>query len=200
MHLSGEAQLSEPDLIDRARGGDGTAWEALVRQHQEPAFRLAYLILGDAGHAEDITQEAFLRAYRAIDRYDAERLFKPWLLTITANLARNQRRSLGRYWAAVQRFVERNPEPPSADHSAHIEEKVSQRWASKRMWEAIQHLEDKDQQIIYLRYFLDLPIAEAAEVLSVAEGTVKSRLHRALSRLQEVIEREFPELREGIKT
>lgn len=200
MHLSGEAQLSEPDLIDRAREGDGTAWEALVRQHQEPAFRLAYLILGDAGQAEDITQEAFLRAYRAIDRYDPARPFRPWLLAITANLARNQRRSLGRYWAAVQRFVERNLEPPSADHSAHIEEKVSQRWASKRMWEAIQRLEEMDQQIIYVRYFLDLPVMEAAEVLSVAEGTVKSRLHRALNHLQEVIEREFPELREGIQT
>jgi RNA polymerase sigma-70 factor (ECF subfamily) len=171
-----------------------------VRQHQEPAFRLAYLILGDAGQAQDITQEAFLRAYRAIDRYDPARPFRPWLLAITANLARNQRRSLGRYWAAVRRFVERNPEPQPAHYSDHIEEKVTQRWASQTMWEAIQRLDAKDQQVIYLRYFLDSPVAETAEVLSVAEGTVKSRLHRALNRLQEVIEREFPELREGIKT
>lgn len=200
MHLSGEAQLSEPDLIERARKGEGPAWEALVRQHQEPAFRLAYLILGDAGQAEDITQEAFLRAYRAINRYDVERPFRPWLLTITANLARNRRRSLGRYWAAVKRFVERNPEPQTAHNAERIEEKVSQRWTSQRLWEAIQRLDEKDQQIIYLRYFLDLPVVEAAEVLSVAEGTIKSRLHRALNRLQDVIEREFPELREGIRT
>lgn len=171
-----------------------------MRQHQEPAFRLAYLILGDAGQAEDITQEAFLRAYRAINRYDVERPFRPWLLTITANLARNRRRSLGRYWAAVKRFVERNPEPQTAHNAERIEEKVSQRWTSQRLWEAIQRLDEKDQQIIYLRYFLDLPVVEAAEVLSVAEGTIKSRLHRALNRLQDVIEREFPELREGIRT
>ncbi|MEJ2352579.1 MAG: sigma factor-like helix-turn-helix DNA-binding protein [Anaerolineales bacterium] len=125
--------MSEDELIERARQGDGAAWETLVREHQEPAYRLAYLMLGDAQQAEDVTQEAFIRAYRGIEGFDATR----------------------------------------------------------------PRLDQKDQQVIYLRYFLNLPIAEAAGALGVPEGTVKSRTHRALNRLQAVIDRDFPSLRDG---
>lgn len=176
------------------------AWEALVRRHQEPAFRLAYLILGDAAQAEDVTQEAFIRAYRHIDRYDPARPFRPWLLAITANLARNQIRSVGRYLAAVQRLINREPERIKEHNPEHVENQISKRWQSQTMWHAIQRLDGKDQQIIFLRYYLDLPVAETASTLGIAEGTVKSRLHRALSRLQGIIEREFPALLEGFET
>ena len=93
----------EAALVARARAGDADAWEALVGGYQAPVFRLAYLILGDAADAEDVAQEAFVRAYLALARFDAARPLRPWLLSITANLARNRRRSLGRYWAAMQR-------------------------------------------------------------------------------------------------
>lgn len=176
------------------------AWEALVRRHQEPAFRLAYLILGDAAQAEDVTQEAFIRAYRHIDKYDPTRPFRPWLFAITANLARNQIRSVGRYLAAVQRLINRQPERIKKHNPEHVENKISRRWQSQTMWHAIQRLDGKDQQIIFLRYYLDLPVAETASTLGIAEGTVKSRLHRALSRLQGIIEREFPALLEGFET
>lgn len=189
--------MSEDELIKRARQGDGAAWEALVREHQEPAFRLAYLMLGDAHQAEDVTQEAFIRAYRAIDQFDSTRPFRPWMLSITANLARNQRRSLGRYFAALRSFVDSSPDPVIHRDPDHLESRVAQRWESQTMWKAIRRLDQKDQQVIYLRYYLDLPIAEAAGTLGVAEVTVKSRTHRALNRLQAVIDRDFPTLREG---
>ena len=98
--------MAEPDLATRARRGDQAAWDALVREHQQGAFRLAYLFLGNASEAEDVAQEAFVRAYRAFDRFDPARPFRPWLLSIVANLARNRRRSLGRYLAAWRRMTE----------------------------------------------------------------------------------------------
>jgi RNA polymerase sigma-70 factor (ECF subfamily) len=185
--------LEEAESIRRARQGDGAAWEALVQAHQEPAFRLAYLLLGDADSAEDVAQEAFIRAYRALDRFDLARPFRPWVLSITANLARNQLRSAGRYMAALGRLIREAPNPESS-----LEARVSERLESQELWQAVRRLDPGDQQVIYLRYFLDLPVAETAEALGVAEGTVKSRLHRALGRLRRVVEQHYPALKESL--
>lgn len=84
--------MSESELNNRARQGDGVAWEALIRQHQESAFRLAYLLLGDTDDAEDMAREVFIHAFRALDRFDTARPLRPWLLRITAKLARNRHR------------------------------------------------------------------------------------------------------------
>lgn len=178
--------------VRRARQGDGAAWETLVRENQQPVFRFAYLLLGDPDQAEDVAQEAFLRAFRAIERFDPERSFRPWVLSITANLARNQRRSASRYLAALGRFVREKPVT-----SVTIETLAAQNWEAQSLWQAVRQLSFDDQQVIYFRYFLDLPVAETALALGVAEGTVKSRLHRALERLREVIARHYPALQEG---
>jgi RNA polymerase sigma-70 factor (ECF subfamily) len=163
-----------------------------MRLHQEGVFRLAYLLLGDADEAEDVAQETFLRACRALDRFDLDRPLRPWLLSITANLVRNQRRSMGRYLAALQRFF--HTEPPEG---VSIEEKSAQRLEAVTLWQAVQRLNPADQQVIYLRFFLEMSVEETAESIGVAEGTVKSRLHRALERLRTVIEHDFPSLRES---
>jgi len=183
--------VSESDLIASARRGDVAAWEALVRDHQDAAFRLAYLLVGDADEAEDVAQEAFVRAFRALDHFDASRPLRPWLLRITANLARNRLRSAGRYWAALQRMFWERPEP-----AVNVEEKSLRRLEAQQLWQAVRRLSPADQQVIYLRFFLELPEAEMAAALAVAPGTVKSRLHRALSRLRPIVEREFPLLHE----
>ena len=81
-----------------------------MREHQQAVFRLAYLLLGDADEAEDVAQETFIRAYRALERFDASRPLRPWLLRIASNLASNQRRSIGRYFGALQRLVFLDPE------------------------------------------------------------------------------------------
>lgn len=183
--------MSESTLIARARGGEGAAWETLVRQHQEAVFRLAYLLLGDAAEAEDVAQEVFIRAFQALDRFDSSRPLRPWLLRITANLARNRRRAVGRYLAAMRRLVRATP-----DSTTSLEGASQQAWSARTLWQAVRRLNRIDQEVIYLRYFLELSEAEAAEVLEVARGTVKSRLHRALERLRAVVEQEFPALRE----
>ena len=187
--------MDEPELIRLARQGDSAAWETLARAHQEAAFRLAYLLLADADQAEDVAQEAFIRAFQKLDRFDLSRSFRPWLLGITANLARNRRRSFARYLAALQRFKHEE----IRQVSNNIEKKASRHMEAEALWGAIRRLSVEDQQVIYLRHFLNLSVSEAADTIGVAEGTVKSRLHRALIRLQDLIEAEYPELAEGFE-
>jgi RNA polymerase sigma factor (sigma-70 family) len=183
--------LEESTLVRQAANGDAMAWEPLVLAHQEAVFRLSYLLLGDPDDAEDVAQETFLRAWKNLKRFDLTRPLRPWLLSIASNLASNRRRSAGRYFAALTRAFRDEPV------STTIEEKSSQRMRADDLWKAVQTLNVSDQQIVYLRYFLDLSVAETAEVLQVAEGTVKSRLSRALEKLRNTIQQDFPVLFEG---
>ena len=183
--------MDESTLVRHAANGDAAAWEPLVLAHQEAVFRLSYLLLGDPDDADDVAQETFLRAWNHLRRFDPTRPLRPWLLSIASNLASNRRRSAGRYFAALTRAF-RN-EPISAPST---EERSAQHMQAGDLWKAVQHLGVADQQIIYLRYFLDLPVAETAEVLQVAQGTVKSRLSRALERLRGIIQQDFPVLAE----
>ena len=183
--------MEESTLVRHAANGDATAWEPLVLAHQEAVFRLLYLLLGDPNDAEDVAQETFLRAWKHLKRFDFTRPIRPWLLSIASNLASNHRRSAGRYFAALTRAFREEPT------SARIEEKSSQHMQANDLWKAVQTLNLPDQQIIYLRFFLDLSVAETAEVLQVAEGTVKSRLSRALEKLRTIIQQDFPVLFEG---
>lgn len=182
--------MTEADLIARARAGDDGAWETLTHQHQDAVFRLAYLILGDPADADDAAQETFIRAYRALDRFDATRALRPWLFSIVANTARNRLRSVGRYLSALQRFLR-------ADPASFAPVTNPEPGESQLLWQAVRKLGATDQEIIYLRYFSELSEAETAEALSIATGTVKSRTHRALERLRSVIENDFPGLRES---
>ena len=184
--------MDESNLIQRATQGDAAAWEPLMLAHQEPVFRLAYLFLGDPDDAEDITQETFLRAYHNLKRFDSTRPLRPWLLSIAANLARNRHRSAARYLAALTRSF--RAEPPT---DLDVEQYTALNQDAGQLWKAVRRLNADDQQIIYLRFFLDLTTAEAAQTLDVAEGTVKSRLNRAVGRLRVIIKNDFPTLSEG---
>ena len=184
--------MDEPTLIHHAANGDALAWEPLVLAHQQAVFRLSYLLLGDPDDAEDIAQETFLRAWKHLKGFDATRPLRPWLLSIASNLASNRRRSAGRYLAALTRAF--RDEPTSVNNT---EENSSQATQANDLWKAVQTLKLPDQQIVYLRYFLDLSVTETAEVLQVAEGTVKSRMSRALEKLRNVIQQDFPVLVEG---
>ena len=183
--------MDESTLIRHAVNGDAAAWEPLVLAHQEAVFRLCYLLLGDPDDADDVAQETFLRAWKYLKRFDMARPLRPWLLSIASNLASNRRRSAGRYVAALTRAFHREPAP-----STNVEEKSAQQMEASDLWKAVQTLSLPDQQIVYLRYFLDLSVAETAEVLQVPQGTIKSRLSRALERLRGIIQQDFPVLAE----
>jgi RNA polymerase sigma-70 factor, ECF subfamily len=184
--------VSEVNLIERARQGDGAAWAGVVSQYQEAVFRLAYLLLADPDEAEDVAQETFIHAFYALPRFDLSRPLRPWLLRITVNLAHNRRRAAGRYLAAIRRWFSKE----TTLFEPSLQEAHGRQAEAQMLWQAIRRLSLADQEIIYLRYFLEFSVAETAEIAHLAPGTVKSRLHRALTRLRRVITVEFPAIKE----
>jgi RNA polymerase sigma-70 factor (ECF subfamily) len=181
--------VTEADLIVRARAGDAGAWDSLTRLHQEPIFRFAYLLLGDADDAQDVTQETFVRAFFGLRRFDIERSLRPWLLRIVSRLSNNWRRSAARQLEALRRLA-REPQPEQ--HATVPLEEAQQLWA------AVRQLRLAHREVIYLRFFLELGEQETAAAAGVPIGTVKSRSHRALEELRLIIAREYPDLQEAM--
>jgi RNA polymerase sigma-70 factor (ECF subfamily) len=174
----------EVELVARARAGETAAFGDLVTMHEETAFRVAYLIVRDADDAADAVQEGFVKAYRALGRFRPEAPFRPWLLEIVANTARNRRRAAGRRehlrWRA-ERAATAVP-PVSSPEAAVVGEE-----GRRAVLEAVNALAENDRLVIAARYFLDLSEAETAALLGVARGTVKSRLSRARDRLARIL-------------
>ena len=157
------------------------AYEELVRRYQDVAVRTAHLIAPD-DDAEDAAQEAFIKAYRALSRFRPGAPFRPWLLQIVANEARNRRRSAGRRVGLALRAAE--DRRPSDDAAPSPETAVLAHETQQMLLAAVNTLRDDDREVIGARYFLELSEAETAEALGIPRGTVKSRLSRALDRLR----------------
>ena len=174
--------LEETEVVERAKRGDARAYEELVQTYQGLAFRTAYLVVGNAADAEDAAQEGFVKAYRALGRFRSGEPFRPWLLKIVANEARNRRRSAGRRDALAVRAAgaessgEAAPSPETAALDAE---------RRRALLAAVETLPDEQRLVVTCRYFLDLSEEETAAVLDVPRGTVKSRTSRALDRLRE---------------
>jgi RNA polymerase sigma factor (sigma-70 family) len=177
--------LDDQELVEQARGGDARAYEALVRRHQDLAFRTAYVITGRAADAEDAAQEGFVKAWYAISRFRAGAAFRPWLLAIVANEARNRRRSGRRQDDLALRVAE---DRPSGDAAPSPEAAALATEQRRLLLAAVGSLSEADRQVIACRYFLDLSEAETAGALGCRRGTVKSRLSRALDRLRAVLQ------------
>jgi RNA polymerase sigma-70 factor (ECF subfamily) len=146
------------------------------------------------GDADDACQEAFVKAWSALSRFRAGAPFRPWLLRIVANEARNRRRSAGRRAGLALRIAE---DRPSSDAAPSPESAVLDHESRATLLAAVNRLRDEDREIIGARYFLDLSEAEAAETLGLRRGTVKSRLSRALGRLRDELERSGGGPRDG---
>jgi RNA polymerase sigma factor (sigma-70 family) len=174
-------------LIERAKHGDQAAYEELVRQYQDLAFRTTFLITRSAAEAEDAAQDAFIKAYYALDRFHAGAPFRPWLLRIAANEARNRRSASYRRPTLALSAVE---DRPSGDAALSPEAAALAADQRRVLLAAIELLREEDQIVIAARYFLDLNEAEMADVLNCPRGTVKSRLSRALGRLRETLSAE----------
>jgi RNA polymerase sigma-70 factor (ECF subfamily) len=157
-----------------AQAGSVSDLEALFRSHWPRAYRAAFLVVHDAGAAEDIAQEAFLSAVRALDRFDRRRPFGPWLHRIVVNRAidwtraRTLRREVGNETLAATPAAS---DPPSQSLSSGVAT-------------ALAGLSPEHRAVIVLRYLLEYTPGEIATMLDLPRGTVNSRLRRGLDALQ----------------
>jgi len=177
--------LDDTELVARAVRGDQGAYEELVRMYQGIAYRTAYLFAGNAEDAQEAAQDGFVKAYRALGRFRLGAPFRPWLLQIVSNEARNRRRSTGRREALTLRVA---ADAGSADAAPSPESALLSAERRAELLDAVGRLRREDAEVIACRYFLDLSEEETAATLGWRRGTVKSRLSRALERLRAELE------------
>jgi RNA polymerase sigma-70 factor (ECF subfamily) len=173
-----EARRDERRLIRDAQRGSDEAIERLFRGHWPRAHQAAYLVVRDAAAAEDIAQESFLAALRALDRFDRRRPFGPWLHRIVVNRAIDWSRA-----RTLRGEVSQAAEPTD---SSQFEGPDRGRYSAD-LEAALWELSVEHRAVVVLRYLLDYTPGEIAQMLGVPRGTVNSRLRRALDRLAESI-------------
>jgi RNA polymerase sigma-70 factor (ECF subfamily) len=180
MLVRGEDEDAEPrrdaELVRAAQRGSEDAVEALFRRHWRRAHRAAFLIVRDAAAAEDIAQEAFLAAMRALDRFDRRRPFRPWLHRIVVNRAIDHARA-----RALRREVgeEAIGEPAAPEVDAGLDPDLAG---------ALAALDAEQRAAVVLRYLLEYTPGEIARMLELPRGTVNSRLRRGLDHLATALE------------
>lgn len=178
---------SEPDdrtaeLVDRARSGDRSAFEALVRATYAEMYTLAFRLTGDEEDARDVVQETYLRAFRGIERFRGDAQFTTWLYRITANTASTH---LGR--RAKHRHEELTADDPVVDDRPEIDpgHRAENEALRNRLRSAIDRLPPRLRAVVILRDVYDLPHGAIAEELGISETAAKVRLHRARRRLRD---------------
>jgi RNA polymerase sigma-70 factor, ECF subfamily len=164
----------ESGRVRRAREGSTEDIEALFREHWPRAYRAAYLVVHDAAAAEDIAQEAFLAAVRALDRFDGRRPFAPWLHRIVVNRAID--------WARA-RALRRELGTDRIAEAAAVGETERRRPVSDEVVAALAELAPDHRAVLVLRYLLEYTPGEIAALLEIPRGTVNSRLRRGLDAL-----------------
>ena len=166
----------EKQLVFQARQGDSAAFTQLVETYQKPVYNLCYRMLNhNAEDAEDAAQEAFLRAYRSLRRYDPNRPFSTWLLSIAAHYCIDQMRKRRMMIVSIEDL----PIPEVPDPEPGLETKVSLGEEKRRIRGLLDVLDSTDRAAVVLYYWYDFSYAEICQALSLTESAVKSRLHRA---------------------
>lgn len=180
---------SEKQLLELAQKGDSQAFSRLVDLYAKPVYNLCYRMLGNPQDAEDAAQEAFLRAFRALHRYDPKRKFATWLLSIAANYCIDQHRRVRPQWVGLDdadpgELRERNPGPEGRALAGEMRDDVQR---------VLANLKPKDRAAIILYYWYEYSYTEIARELSITETALKARMHRARRSLAEIWRDEFGE-------
>jgi len=169
---------------ERVLGGDVSAFEGIVRRWQAPLVNLAYRFCRDRGRAEEMAQEAFLRAYRGLRQWRRDAAFSTWLFAVATNLYRSELRRIPDRTVSIEDVTELRDSRPGDGGLAEED-----RYQAVRS--AIQTLPDKYRDPMILFYFHEMDIAAAARSLNLPQGTVKARLSRGRELLRERFERRF---------
>ncbi|GAA0948022.1 RNA polymerase sigma factor [Nonomuraea longicatena] len=178
--------MDDDEAIARSLTGDLSAYETLVARYSALAHRTAAL-LGAGDEAEDVVQEAFVKAFRHLASFRRDAPFRPWLLRIVANETHNLTRSRGRRADLTVR-LSATAEAAAPDDPEGAALATDRR---TRLLEAVRSLPERERQAVVCRYFLQLSEAETAQVLDWPLGSVKSRTHRGLARLREEVGRDL---------
>ena len=188
------AQLDDEVLVQRAVDGDEAAYAVLVRRYRNRIFNFTFRYTGNAAEAEDLAQDVFIKAYRNLHRFRGDAKFSTWLYQIAKNMSINRLRSIKRAIVSlVNPIVSEDgdegldPISIAASDERSPEELMLGVEAEKVVQLAIQKLSPVYRAALILRDIEDLPYEEIAQILGLAEGTVKSRIHRARSELKQML-------------
>lgn len=168
--------MGEADrLLPQAVGGNADAFDRLIGPLVEPGYRLAFAMLGIREDAEDAVQEATISAWRSLHRLQNENAVRSWFLAIVANQCRSTRR--GRWWSVVKLA---EPERGGTGPEDRTVERTD-------LQGALQRVDPEERLALFLRYYMELGLADVAAVLDISETASKSRIHRAAQRLRPVL-------------
>ena len=188
--LKAVSETNGVELIRRARGGDGAAWEEIVSQYSRRIFNLAYRFTSSIAAAEDLTQEVFIRIYKTLDQYDSKQGdLANWLMRLARNLVIDD-----------YRHRQRNPQNSMADavddHQYHLravgssaQKEIERKELASQVQEGIDKLPDDLRTCVILRDIEELSYQEIVDVLKIPEGTVKSRINRGRIELAKILRR-----------
>ena len=167
--------VNESEWLIKAQRGDAEAFTCLLEAYQKPVFNLCYRMLGNAQDAEDAAQETFLRAYQYLKRYDNNRPFSTWLLSIAAHYAIDQIRKRKMQIVSVEEL----PVPDLPEPSPGMELNLSKKEEQQRIKAVIGVLDATDRAAVVMYYWYDFSYEEICQALSLSMSALKSRLHRA---------------------
>jgi len=179
----------EESIIERCKKGDREAFASIVRHYMRPAYYVALGYVGSPEDALDLSQDAFVNAFRHIKRFDTSRKFFPWFYSILKNLCMNHlTRVRRRQESSLDEMGEEGPLPIPVE-TVDPEQNVVRRDLEERIGQALQRLRPKDREIIILQHFQDYSYQEIADLLGIPIGTVMSRLYGARRSLRRELER-----------
>ncbi len=170
-------------LINLSREGDMAAIETLIHTHESRLYRLALSMLDDPAEADEATQDVFVKAIRQLHSYRGDASFATWLYAIGLNVCRGRLRQRRRrertaqVWQALH-LAEKTAEP-------RLEQIAIGREADRAVWQALQRLNDKQREVVILRYYHDLKLDDIAQIVGVSERSVRTWLHQAHDQLRE---------------
>ena len=183
MTCQGTADLTwTADIVQRVRAGDVDAFGQIVKGYERRVFALAVMILRNREAADDVTQDAFVRAFERLDLYDVRRPFYPWLATITVRLSRNW---LARHSPGARRETPIQPESSAYASAAPaaLDVLVAED-EGRHLWRLVERLPLGERTALVLHYRQELSVSEVASAIGVTAGTVKTLLFRARQHLR----------------
>ncbi len=176
-------QASDAELATRAAKGDDAAFAVIVRRYQHAVYEMSCRMLRDRDAGLDASQEIFLKAHRALHRYDTNRKFSTWILAIARNHCIDQIRKPSHRMSVSLPDENRVPDDPDRNPSQAVEQKET----AEILEQAVEELPDAYREAIQLYHYQGLTYAESADVQGVPQGTFMARLHRARRKLRDIV-------------